>query len=166
MPFIPRTEKVDLYKLQTICNDITKVSNDLIGDFSKFNVPLRTFSDVMSVLSHSIMLTDATLNHLVTYANQSFLDLTGYRLKECLGKSGLFLSGPKTDEKVLSEIEKALSVGKSLRRVIHCYKKNGIEFLNYFHLSPVFDKEARVYAHVFLIHELDKNGNIPITKMG
>ncbi len=84
------------------------------------------------------------LDNPVIYANQSFLDLTGYSKKEVIGHNCRFLQGPDTDQKTVQKLRIAVAKRQHIRVQIYNYRKNGKPFWNDLILSPVKNKKGIV----------------------
>ncbi|MBC6981841.1 histidine kinase dimerization/phosphoacceptor domain -containing protein [Caulobacter sp. 17J80-11] len=75
----------------------------------------------------------------IVFANDAFLQLTGYARDEVLGRSCSFLQGPGTDQESVEAIRRALAEGRALSIEILNYRKDGTAFWNAVSLSPVAD---------------------------
>lgn len=76
----------------------------------------------------------------IVYANEAFLDLTGYSADEVLGRNCRFLQGEQTDRRDIDAIRSGIDAG------LHCvetellnYRKDGSSFWNQLAISPVHD---------------------------
>ena len=85
----------------------------------------------------SVLITDASAEGKIIYANKSFKKLTGHDPSEIIGKTPRILQGPGTDSKVIARLSDALkSGGKFEGRAIN-YKKNGTPFIMYWRVLPI-----------------------------
>jgi PAS domain S-box-containing protein len=83
----------------------------------------------------------------IIFANDAFLELTGYALDEVLGQSFNFLMERGTDTDSLSRI-KAAFAGKSVGGSEISYRrKDGSLFWSAVHISPVRDERGDVVQH-------------------
>lgn len=78
----------------------------------------------------------------VIYANPAFERITGYSLKEIIGRNCRFLQGPDTAPEALDEIRQAIAAQRDVRVVLLNYKKNGQTFWNELKISPVFSGQG------------------------
>lgn len=78
----------------------------------------------------------------IVYANKAFSKVTGYSLKEVLGKTPRILQGPKSDRKELDRIRHSLERWKPVRAELLNYRKNGTEFWVELVIFPVADESG------------------------
>jgi len=77
-------------------------------------------------------------------ANDAFLDLTGYRREEVIGRNCRFLQGPKTDPKARQRLRHAIETGAEVLVPITNYRKDGSEFENYVFLVPIYGSNGEL----------------------
>ena len=85
----------------------------------------------------SILITDATAQGKIVYANNAFKKLTGHTPSEVIGKSPRLLQGVGTDKKVIDRLNTALETGKKFEGKAINYKKNGVPFIMYWRVLPI-----------------------------
>jgi PAS domain S-box-containing protein len=79
----------------------------------------------------------------IVYANQAFLDLTGYSADEVLGRNCRFLQGKDTAPEAVSAIRRGLAADEHWVSVeLLNYRKDGSSFWNQLHISPVHDEQG------------------------
>ncbi len=97
--------------------------------------------DVLQVLAtnayDSILITDATRDAKIIYANKAFKTLTGYDPSEVIGKTPRILQGAATDRKVITRLTDSLKKGGRFEGKAINYKKNGTPFIMYWRVLPV-----------------------------
>ncbi len=80
----------------------------------------------------------------LVYANESFLQLTGYTLDEVLHRNCRFMGGPDTDPKSVSQIRQALDSGMPLTIELLNYRKDSTPFWNQLTISPIRDEWGKI----------------------
>jgi PAS domain S-box-containing protein len=84
----------------------------------------------------------------LVYANQSFVDVTGYPIEEVVGRNCRFLQGEDTDEATVAEVRRAIEAGEPVSVDLLNYRRDGTPFWNHLDLSPVVDDDGEV-THYF-----------------
>ena len=82
------------------------------------------------------------------YANEGFARLTGYDVKDVVGKNCRFLQGKDTEKEPVDEIRKAIRNGTECTVELLNYKKDGTPFWNRLSITPLKDKEGKVTHYV------------------
>lgn len=85
----------------------------------------------------SILITDASVQGRIIFANKSFKRLTGYEPSEVLGKTPRILQGPGTDSKVVEKLASSLKMGRKFEGKAINYKKDGTPFIMYWRVLPI-----------------------------
>lgn len=85
----------------------------------------------------SILITDASTEGKIIYANEAFEKLTGHDPSSVIGKTPRILQGPGTDEKVIARISNAMKSGGKFEGKAINYKKDGTPFIMYWRVLPI-----------------------------
>jgi len=80
----------------------------------------------------------------IVFANEAFINMTGYTRDELIGRNCRFLQGPETDRAVVRQIAQAIRERRQIATEILNYRKNGSAFWNALFISPVFDKQGNL----------------------
>lgn len=120
---------------------------------------LKLLSLAIQSSVNGIIITDHTLpDDPIQYVNPAFEQITGYSAKEAIGKNCRFLQVPdKVDEESVQQIKEALQNGKSCKVVIQNRKKDGSDFWNDLHISPVRDEKGMVTNYVGILSDITEN---------
>jgi PAS domain S-box-containing protein len=95
-----------------------------------------------------MLVTDATLpGNPIVFANQSFVDLSGYSMDELLGQDPHFMNGEGTDPEAIRRYEVAIMEGRDETLEILQYRKDGSPFRAMLFASPVDDGQGTVTSH-------------------
>lgn len=85
----------------------------------------------------SVLITDATPQGKIIYANKAFKTLTGHSPASVIGKTPRILQGAGTDAKVIARLSKALKSGGQFEGKAINYKKDGTPFIMYWRVLPI-----------------------------
>lgn len=85
----------------------------------------------------SVLITDASKEGKIIYANKAFKNLTGYDPSSVIGKTPRILQGPGTDTKVINKLSSALQSGGKFEGKAINYKKDGTPFIMYWRVLPI-----------------------------
>jgi PAS domain S-box-containing protein len=83
----------------------------------------------------------------VILANGAFLKLTGYTADEVIGRNCRFLQGSQTSRSDVDIIWAAIECDREVTHELLNYRKDGSEFWNELHISPIRDDEGRLIYH-------------------
>jgi PAS domain S-box-containing protein len=85
----------------------------------------------------SILITDASKEGKIIYANKAFKKLTGHDPADVIGKTPRILQGIGTDSKVTDRLRDALQSGGKFEGKAINYKKDGTPFIMYWRVLPI-----------------------------
>src|SRR5664279_3314792 len=95
-------------------------------------------AETVDLLYQGIVVTDPTLpDNPIVYANEAFLELTGYDRSEIIGFNCRFLQGPGTDRKTVERLRDHLEQGTEFFGEILNYRKDGTAFWNALSIKPL-----------------------------
>ena len=118
------------------------------ADVEGFKEQLGPFVVAAETTRMPMVFTDAKApGSPITFANQSFLTLTGYDEHEVLGQDFDFLMQPGTDPEALVELRTAFGGGRDLETEVCCRRKDASLFWATIFVSPVRDEASKVVQH-------------------
>jgi PAS domain S-box-containing protein len=85
----------------------------------------------------SVLITDASAEGRIVYANKAFKKLTGHEPDAVIGKTPRILQGAGTDKKVIARLSSALKAGTKFEGRAINYKKDGTPFIMYWRVLPI-----------------------------
>jgi PAS domain S-box-containing protein len=85
----------------------------------------------------SVLITDASAEGRIIYANKAFKKLTGHTPGSVIGKTPRILQGPGTDAKVIARLSSALKSGEKFEGKAINYRKDGTPFIMYWRVLPI-----------------------------
>jgi PAS domain S-box-containing protein len=102
--------------------------------------------------SSVVIITDAEIK--IQWVNKAFTDVTGYTLKEALGKDPSFLHGPETDIQALKKIYKRLTDKKGFSAEILNYSKSGRKYWMQINTTPIFNDENKLVNFISVENDI------------
>jgi PAS domain S-box-containing protein len=109
---------------------VSKILEDDVVSLSLLEILVENSFD-------SIVVTDASAEGNIIYANKAFKTLTGYDASDVLGKTPRILQGTGTDSKVIARLGEALKSNETFEGRAINYKKDGTPFIMYWRVLPV-----------------------------
>ena len=118
---------------------------------------LRLLNSAVMQSRESIMITDATINlsgPRIVFANPAFTQMTGYDVKDVIGKTPRILQGPKTDRTVVQRLRECLERGEPFEGKAFQYRKDGSEYQQEWRVAPIRNADAAITHFVAIQHDI------------
>jgi len=130
----------------------TRVDDSSTGDISGSDHNIF-FAAVETTRMPMIVTDPKRPDNPIIFANNAFIDMTGYRLEDILGHNCRFLQGPETDPSAVREVREAIAAEKEVAVELVNYKKDGSTFWNALFISPVYNDSGELIY--FFASQLD-----------
>src|SRR3712207_2226707 len=102
------------------------------------------FVEAVRATRMPMAMTDPNLpGNPIVFANESFLDLSGYSMEEVLGQQPFFMNGPDTDPEDAERFREALEQDRDEHLETIQYRKDGSRFVASLFLSAFKDEAGR-----------------------
>jgi PAS domain S-box-containing protein len=106
------------------------------------------FVEAVRLTRMPMVVTDATLpGNPIIFANQAFIQLSGYTFDELTGQDPHFMNGDGTDPAAVRRYEAAMAQGRDENLEIVQYRKDGTAFRAMLFASPLDDGQGKVLHH-------------------
>jgi PAS domain S-box-containing protein len=106
------------------------------------------FVEAVRLTRMPMMVTDATLpGNPIVFANNAFVELSGYALDELLGQDPHFLNGPGTDPDAIQRYTRSMEERRNETLEIQQYRKDGTPFRAMLFASPLNDGQGTITNH-------------------
>ncbi|MBL7128994.1 MAG: PAS domain S-box protein [Ignavibacteria bacterium] len=128
----------------TSFNPVTTASSETLGILviSQDITEYYRLSLVARQTTNSIIITD--LKRRIQWVNEGFTRLTGYTLKESIGKSPKeLLQGDETEKETMNYMVEKLDDGTGFSMRVYNYKKDKTGFWNELHVDPMYDSSGK-----------------------
>ncbi|WP_296806068.1 PAS domain S-box protein [Thiocapsa sp.] len=93
-------------------------------------------------------------DYRISYVNQGFETLTGYRADEVMGLNCRFLQGEDREQSGRATIRAAIAAGEPCQVTLRNYRKDGTRFWNALNLAPLLDSRGEVTHYVGIQQDL------------
>jgi PAS domain S-box-containing protein len=124
-------------------DNILKDDPGLFGQLSASKDQLKILENAVQSARNGIVITDPFLpDNPIIFANNAFIELTGYSVAEIVGKNCRFLQGMNSDQAELVTLREAIVERKPCCVILRNYRKDGTLFWNELSIAPVFDAEG------------------------
>jgi PAS domain S-box-containing protein len=118
-----------------------KITGDLHVEHGKGD----PFAAAIRATRMPMVITDPRLaDNPIIFANDAFLELTGYTREEVTGRNCRFLQGPLTDGDSITRMREAIGSLRDVKIDVLNYRKDGSTFWNALYVSPVLNEQGDV----------------------
>jgi PAS domain S-box-containing protein len=133
---------------------------DAEAEVESFQEDLGPFVVAAETTRMPMLFTDAKdPGNPIIFANDSFLDLTGYPREELLGQDFNFLLGRTANADVLRQIDLEFQGNSSNCPDVLAHRKDGTEFWAGLFINPVHDAGGAIVQHFISMVDLTKHKN-------
>ncbi len=111
--------------------------------------PDYTLVKALQTAQQNFVITDPTLpDNPIVYASGGFLQLTGYKMDQILGRNCRFLQGPETDPAAVDKIRRAIEDGSDGSVCLLNYRADGSTFWNQFFIAALRGADGTIVNYV------------------
>ena len=89
---------------------------------------------------YTLIITDIRRQFL--WASQNFVSLTGYELKEVVGRRAALLQGPTTDGATVAYVREQLDLAQAVEVELVNYTKKGVSYLCHMRIEPLYNYQG------------------------
>lgn len=126
----------------------TAARDDAERHIEGFRLQGGIFVDAVRLTRMPMMVTDATLpGNPIVFANNAFVELSGYTMEELVGQDPHFLNGPGTDPAAIRQYTYSMEERRNETLEIQQYRKDGTPFRAMLFASPLDDGQGTVTNH-------------------
>jgi len=171
---------VEFIGLRTDITDTVNLKDELKEQYS---ITSDKYDDIVSLsklyeeaIDESSIILRMDLNHVITYCNEQFCEVSGYTKKELIGKPHSILIHPNSDNKEIHKIWDFADKGEIWKGKVKNISKSGLPFYSLSTLVPLKNKEGEIIEYmairkditelINLHEEIEKTQKEIIYKMG
>lgn len=128
----------------------------LLQELRAQNTRLRALDRAIQTVHAGILITDATTDNSIIYANKGFETITGYKVEEVLGKSPRFLHDTGVDPIHAQVLKKAIKQRQRIQATLQNRRKDGTLFYNQIVIDPVRDDKGNICHFIGVQHDVSE----------
>lgn len=117
---------------------------------------LRLYKSAVEATGEGVLITEAGDDQPIIYCNQSFMDMTGYKEEEILGRNCRFLNRNKPDQPEVRKIREAILRKEPIRITVSNFRKDGTLFWNNLVINPIRDWRGKTSHFVGIIRDISR----------
>lgn len=106
------------------------------------------------VLDDSSIVSKTNPEGIITYANENFLNISGYRLEELLGQTHSVLYHPDTPRAVIKNLWKTIKAKKTWKGILKNRKKDGTHYVVDATIEPILDIKGSIVEFIAVRHDI------------
>ena len=147
---LPETES---QKLLDECNAMEQMPPSVLESLGEVHreYDQKDFNLVKSIQTsqHAFIITDPSLpDNPIVFASDDFLQMTGYKREQVLGRNCRFLQGPDTSKGKLDEIKRGLKEGEDVSVTFVNYTADGTPFWNKLFIAALRDAQNNIVNYI------------------
>jgi len=113
------------------------------------NQQLRLYYKAIEATNTGMTITDFKKQDMpIMFCNRTFMELTGYRKNEVVGRNCRFLQGDDREQEGRKKIRNAIEKGVECTTLLRNYRKDGSMFWNELKISPIKNRHREVEYYV------------------
>jgi PAS domain S-box-containing protein len=154
-----RTSKVPLRDAEGEIFGLLGIFDD-ITERKAAEEQLRKFSLVIEQSPENIFITD--LHGKIEYVNDAFLQVSGYRREEVIGKSPRFLKSGKTPPENYTLMWQELKAGRAWKGEFINKRKDGSEYVEFAIITPIRQADGKITHYVAINEDITEKKRIGV----
>lgn len=148
-----KDESGNIYRIAGIAADVTK--------YKEMEGQLRKLSCAVEQSPSTVIITDTEGN--IQYVNPKFAQLTGYTMKEVLGKNPRILKSGKTADEEYKKLWGAITSGSEWSGVLINRKKNGELYWEHTTIAPLRNTEGVIANYIAVKEDVTERNRLDET---
>ncbi|MCK9492630.1 MAG: PAS domain S-box protein [Sulfurimonas sp.] len=106
------------------------------------------------IVDESNIVSKSDLLGTITYANDKFVEVSGYPLEELLGRPHSILRNPDTPKEFFKELWETIQAKKIWRGVVTNRKKDGTFYIVNAYIYPILSKDGDILEYISIRHDI------------
>lgn len=141
----------DVSKNHYNAKKVAEFTETLKHDLTHQSTLLEEYKEIVDV---STIVSKTDLKGKITYANEAFCTISGYRQDELLGKSHNIVRHPDVPSEVFKELWNTIQNKKVWHGVIKNRKKDGGYYITESTIKPILDEHGEILEYISIRHDV------------
>lgn len=125
----------------------------------ELNKTLNELKEYRRVIDEATIISETDLKGNITYANRKFCEISGYSLKELIGKPHNIVRHRETPSSIFKELWRDIRAGKIWRGVLKNRKKSGDYYIVKATVIPIFNESGDIKKYVSVREDITEIEN-------
>lgn len=152
----PLYEKVQNFLDQEYIEALDYFNQSIFGKRNDYKGQLALFWQYQKMIDKSAIVSKGDLRGVITYINQQFCDISGYKPEELLGKPHSIVRHPDTPDEVFKELWETIQSKKIFKATIKNRKKNGEAYYVDSTIVPILDENNDIIQYISMRYDVTK----------
>ena len=145
------TKPLNLFALSDVLSNISKNIN-LENENKEIYNTLKQYKDIVDERS---IISKTDKNGIITYVNEPFEKISGYKKEELLGKSHSIITHPSINKDVFKKMWKKINIDKkSWQGRLRNISKEGNEYFVDIIIKPILDLDGNIVEYISLSNDI------------
>ncbi len=140
-------------KLKEITSIIEKHAKRVLLQ-KNFKKKQKLLQEYKAAIDASAAVTKTNKERVITYANNSFCEMSGYSQDELIGQKHIILRHPNTPKKTYSNIWETITDKRTWKGRIQSLKKDGTSFYEYTVIVPITNDNGEIEEYISFKHDI------------
>lgn len=114
----------------------------------------KELNEYKRILNESDIVSKTDAKGRITYVNQKFIEITGYKEDELIGKAHNIVRHPDVDKSIYKDMWRHLKEKKTYKSIIKNRKKDGTAYYVDATISPILDTRGNIQEIIGLRHDI------------
>ncbi len=146
----------------SICHDVSELEEykellkyELDSTSENLKSNLNYTKQYENAINTAVAVVKTDTDNIITYANEKFIELSGYNEAELVGMNSKDIRAQQEDnEKLCTQISKELANGKVINATLTNISKNGNKFITQTFFYPLFDLEGKIIEYIQVLNDI------------
>jgi PAS domain S-box-containing protein len=114
----------------------------------------KTLQEYQKAINESVIVSKTDKKGIITYVNEQFCKISGYKAEELIGKHHRVIRHPDTKKEVFTDMWKTITSKKIWHGIITNKAKNGEKYIVKSTITPILDEKDNIEAYIAIREDI------------